>query len=115
MNRWQDQVQMSPIDRITVAQSPDAGNEKVPADHRQHRQISLKKPIIVAPCQTDAAKPAISRVRAGPDGSVCQPWPDRDPGNRHRGHQGELTLISLIENLARATALQWSTSRRLAK
>ncbi len=29
-----------------------------------------------------------ARLRAGPPGSVRQPRPDRDPRDRHRGHQG---------------------------
>ena len=102
MNRTQYEVQRIPIDRITVPNPRTRGMKKFKQIVANIAQIGLKKPIIVAPCQSEDGEPryllGCGQGRMEAFASLGQ---TEIPAIVIEATREELLLISLIENLAR--------------
>ena len=107
---------MIPIDKITVPNPRTRGMKKFKQIIANIAQIGLKKPIIVAPCQTDDGETryllGCGQGRMEAFASLGQ---TEIPAIVIEATREELMLISLIENLARRTGLRSNTSRKSAR
>lgn len=102
MIQRQYEVQMVPIDKITVPNPRTRGMKKFRQIIANIAQIGLKKPIIVAPCQTEEGETryllGCGQGRMEAFASLGQ---TEIPAIVIEATRDELLLISLIENLAR--------------
>jgi ParB family chromosome partitioning protein len=102
MNYPQYEVQMIPIDKITIPNPRSRGMKKFKQIVANIAQIGLKKPIIVAPCQSDDGETryllGCGQGRMEAFASLGQ---TEIPAIVIEADREELMLISLIENLAR--------------
>jgi ParB family chromosome partitioning protein len=102
MNRPNYEVQMIPLDKITVPNPRTRGMKKFRQIIANIAQVGLKKPIIVAPCQTEEGETryllGCGQGRMEAFASLGQ---TEIPAIVIEATREELMLISLIENLAR--------------
>ena len=111
--RRQDDVQMIPIDKITVLNHRKRGKKKFKQIIANIAQIGLKKPITVAEYRTATAKRGIFSAVGGPNGSLPKPRQTEIPAIVIEATKEELMLISLVENLARRQQTTIEQARRL--
>jgi len=116
MNRRQDEVQMIPIDKITVPNPRSRGKKKFKQIVANISQIGLKKPITVAEYRNDDGE---TRYYLGCGQGRLEAYESLGqseiPAIVIEATKEELMLISLIENLARRHPITIEQARHLAE
>lgn len=115
MNLPQYEVQMIPIDKITVPNPRTRGMKKFRQIIANIAQVGLKKPIIVAPCASDDGETryllGCGQGRMEAFASLGQ---TEIPAIVIEATREDLLLISLIENLARRLPPTMEQARKIA-
>jgi ParB family transcriptional regulator, chromosome partitioning protein len=115
MNRRQDEVQMIPIDKITVLNHRLRGKKKFRQIVANIAQIGLKKPITLAAYQSDDGE---TRYFTGCGEGRLEAYQSLGqteiPAILIEATKEELMLISLVENLARRQPTTIEHARKIA-